>query len=197
MIPLTRFRRKALPLAAVLALASVTGSGRAASGDAASSSGRAAQSGSAVASGGNSAPPTAVTKPPAQAVTKPAVTKPSPPTPANLEALPASAYTGILGKKIIGPDGKELGLVVDVVVDAQGGPHAAVIDFGGFLGVGSRKIAVDWRLLKLTPGAPDWKISLNISRDEIQGAPEFKPDAASGQMVGPPPQGPPSHDVDR
>lgn len=164
MIPLTRFRRKALPLAAVLALASVTGSGRAASGDAASSSGQAAQSGSAAASGGNSAPPTAVTKPSAQAVTKPsaqAVTKPSPPTPANLEALPASAYTGILGKKIIGPDGKELGLIVDVIVDAQARPHAAVIDFGGFLGVGSRKIAVDWRLLKLTPGAPDWKISLN------------------------------------
>ena len=70
----------------------------------------------------------------------------------NLEPLPARADTGILGKKIIGPDAKELGLVVDVVVDAQGRPHAAVIDFGGFLGVGSRKIAVDWRLLKLTPG---------------------------------------------
>ena len=117
--------------------------------------------------------------------------------PANFEPLPARADTGILGKKIIGPDGKELGLVVDVVVDAQGRPHAAVIDFGGFLGVGSRKIAVDWRLLKLTPGEPDWKISLNISRAEIQGAPEYKPDAASGQMVGPPPQPSASHDVDK
>ena len=123
--------------------------------------------------------------------------KPSPPAPANLEPLPARADTGILGKKIIGPDAKELGLVVDVVVDAQGRPHAAVIDFGGFLGVGSRKIAVDWRLLKLTPGDPDWKISLNISRAEIQGAPEYKPDAASGQMVGPPPQPSASHDVDK
>jgi PRC-barrel domain protein len=126
-----------------------------------------------------------------------AAPNPSPPPPANLEPLSARADTGILGKKIIGPDGTELGLVVDVVVDAQGHPHAAVIDFGGFLGVGSRKIAVDWRLLKLTPGEPDWKISLNISRAEIQGAPEYKPDAASNQMVGPPPPGPPSHDVDR
>ena len=145
----------------------------------------------------------AASPPGAGAAPGPAAAKPSPPAPTkspppvNLEPLPARADTGILGKKIIGPDGKELGLVVDVVVDAQGRPHAAVIDFGGFLGVGSRKIAVDWRLLKLTPGAPDWKISLNISRAEIQGAPEYKPEAASGQMVGPPPQPSPAHDVDK
>jgi hypothetical protein len=117
--------------------------------------------------------------------------------PENVKPLPANEAASILGKKVKGPNGEDLGLIVDVLVDPDGQPRAAVIDFGGFLGVGSRKIAVDWRLLKLTPAAPDWKISLNISRDEIQGAPEFKPDAASGQMVGPPPQGPPSHDVDR
>jgi hypothetical protein len=91
----------------------------------------------------------------------------------------------VLGKKIIGPDDKELGLVVDVLVDAQGQPRAAIIDFGGFLGVGSRKIAVDWRLLKPIPGQPDWKLSLNLDRAEIQEAPEYKPDAASNKMVGP------------
>jgi PRC-barrel domain len=99
----------------------------------------------------------------AGAVPVAAAAKPSPP-PADLEPLPARADTGILGKKIIGPDGEQLGLVVEVVIDAQGRPQAAVIDFGGFLGVGSRKIAVDWRLLKLTPAEPDWKISLNVSR---------------------------------
>jgi hypothetical protein len=52
-------------------------------------------------------------------------------------------------------------------------------------------------LLKLTPGVPDWKVSLNISRVEIQGAPEYKPDVASGQMVGPPPQSSSTHDVDK
>jgi PRC-barrel domain len=122
-------------------------------------------------------------------------TKPSKPTPPNLEPLTARADTGILGKKIMGPDGKELGLLVDVLVDAQGHPQAAVIDFGGFLGVGSRKIAVDWRLLTLSPGQPDWKISLNLGRDEIQAAPEYKPDEISGMMVGPPKAAPSSPDA--
>ncbi|MGC2521366.1 MAG: PRC-barrel domain-containing protein [Stellaceae bacterium] len=111
--------------------------------------------------------------------------KSAPHEPASLEPLTGRDCTGVLGKKIIGPDGKELGLVVDVLVDDLGRPRAAIIDFGGFLGVGSRKIAVDWRLLKPIPGQPDWKLSLNLDRAEIQGAPEYKPDATSNKMVGP------------
>jgi len=122
---------------------------------------------------------------------KPAAPTAAPPLPAHLEPLALHDYTGILGKKIVGPDGKELGLVVDVLVDAEGHPRAAVIDFGGFLGVGSRKIAIDWRLLKLTPGQPDWKISLNLDRAEIQAAPEYKPDEASAKIVGPAPKASP------
>ncbi len=37
-----------------------------------------------------------------------------------------------------------MGRVVDVIVDPAGQVCAAIVDFGGFLGVGSRKIAVDW-----------------------------------------------------
>jgi hypothetical protein len=137
--------------------------------------------------------PSAAAASPAAAAQRPAAPAP----PANLEALTARDCTGILGKKIMGPDGKELGLLVDVLVDAKGRPHAAVIDFGGFLGVGSRKIAVDWRLLKLEPGPPDWKISLNLNRAEIQGAPEYKPDETSAKMVGPPPSPAPALDTGR
>ena len=45
-------------------------------------------------------------------------------------------------------------LVVDVLVDRSGLPLGAVIDFGGFLGVGSRKIAIDWQLLDLQSRRP-------------------------------------------
>ena len=44
-----------------------------------------------------------------------------------------------------------MGRVVDIVVDSAGQVRAAVIDFGGFLGVGSRKIAVDWNALHFPP----------------------------------------------
>jgi hypothetical protein len=61
---------------------------------------------------------------------------------------------------ITGRDGKQLGLVSDVLVDADRRPRAAVIDFGSFPGVGSRKVAIDWRLLKSFPATSGWKITL-------------------------------------
>ena len=114
----------------------------------------------------------------------------------DLEALPARQYTGVLGKKILGPDGKELGLVVDVLVDAGNRPCAAVIDFGGFLGVGSRKIAIDWRLLRLTPEPSDWRIALDLDRAQIAAAPEYKPGEPAAKMVGPPVGGAPAAVID-
>ena len=126
----------------------------------------------------------------------PGAGKPEPNTPKNLEPLPPSEVINVLGKKVRGTNNEDLGLVVDVVVDAEGNPRAAVIDFGGFLGVGSRKIAVDWRLLRFSPGTRDHPISLSLGRPEIQAAPEYKPDSTSAAMVGPP-ETPASSDADR
>ena len=42
---------------------------------------------------------------------------------------------------------ENMGRIVDVLVVRSGQVRAAIIDFGGFLGVGSRKIAVDWSAL--------------------------------------------------
>src|SRR4051794_602882 len=53
----------------------------------------------------------------------------------------------VLGREVRTEADKSMGRIVDVVVDRDGRVRAAVIDFGGFLGVGSRKIAVDWSAL--------------------------------------------------
>lgn len=80
----------------------------------------------------------------------------------------------ILGQRITGPDGKDIGRLVDVLVDANGQPQAAVIDFGGFMGVGNRKIAVHWSALHFAPGDPHRKIALEMTPDQIKSAPEFR-----------------------
>lgn len=122
--------------------------------------------------------------------------QPSPAPPKNLEPLEPDDAAAILGKKVWGPNGKDLGLVVDVVVDADGHPLAAVIDFGGFLGVGSRRIAIDWRLLHFAPNDKDRQVTLGLDRADIQAAPVFKPDAPS-QMVGPLPDASAPADADK
>ena len=115
--------------------------------------------------------------------------------PSYLEPLNAGETIGVLGKSVLAPNGEGLGLITDVIVDRTGQPRAAVIDFGGFLGVGSRKIAVDWNLLSFDPEKRDRAAVLALRRREIRAAPEYRGDATSAEMVGPPLVGPSSGDA--
>jgi hypothetical protein len=124
--------------------------------------------------------------------TGPSTTKAEAPQSSYLEPLNADESAAILGRKVVGPKGEDLGLITDVIVDRDGKPRAAVIDFGGFLGVGSRKVAVDWNLLEFDPEQHDHTVGLALDRHEIQNAPEYKTNAASAKMVGPPWMRPPS-----
>ena len=130
---------------------------------------------------------------PATAAPEPAPATP-PPTEKKTEPAPPKLAptdaTGLLGKKVRDAAGEDMGVVVDVLVDSDGRPRAAVIDFGGFLGVGSRKIAVDWQLLQLKQGEGGMSVLLSLTRAEVQAAPEYKPSASPAQpvvVVGPPP----------
>ena len=81
----------------------------------------------------------------------------------------------VLGKEVRSSADENMGRIVDVVVDRAGRVRAAVIDFGGFLGVGSRKIAVDWNALDF--GSNDRKrdvVTLALTRDQVKAAPEYK-----------------------
>jgi hypothetical protein len=67
-----------------------------------------------------------------------------------------------------------MGRIVDIIVDRSGQVRAAVIDFGGFLGVGSRKIAVDWGVLNFTPTEKRDVVTIELTRDQVKTAPEYK-----------------------
>jgi hypothetical protein len=95
-----------------------------------------------------------------------------------------SAVMSILGKRVQGPKGEDLGRVVDVLADATGRVRVAIIDFGGFLGVGTRRIAVDWPLLRFDP-VDDRPLILSLSREKLQSAPEYK-DSAHPRVLMPP-----------
>ncbi|HEX3973369.1 MAG TPA: PRC-barrel domain-containing protein [Stellaceae bacterium] len=124
-------------------------------------------------------PPPTNTPPANASGSKPA----TPPQAANLETLAIGDARDILGQKVSGAAGEDMGLVVDVLFDANKQPRAVVIDFGGFLGVGTRKIAVDWKLLQFY--APDAKtpLKLDLSRADVQNAPEYKPSDKSIRVI--------------
>jgi hypothetical protein len=81
---------------------------------------------------------------------------------------------GILGRGVRSTAGEDMGRIVDVIVDRDGQVVAAVIDFGGFLGVGSRKIAVDWQALHFATGTKPNLITLEMTQSQVREAPEYK-----------------------
>ncbi len=82
---------------------------------------------------------------------------------------------GILGRQVRSTADKDMGRIVDVIVDRSGQVRAAIIDFGGFLGVGSRKIAVDWNALSFPASAKKTEqITLELTPDQVKAAPEYQ-----------------------
>jgi len=104
-----------------------------------------------------------------------AVPPKEPAPPPSVTIIGASEAHGVLGRDVRSPTDEDMGRIVDVIVDRTGTVRAAVIDFGGFLGVGSRKIVVDWNALHFGQVASKSdSITLDLTKEQVMAAPEFK-----------------------
>ena len=95
----------------------------------------------------------------------------APPAGTPAVVLDDQEVSGIVGKSVRSSADEDMGRIVDVIVSQDGHIRAAIIDFGGFLGIGTRKIAVDWRALKFWPAG---RITLELTRNQVRVAPEYK-----------------------
>jgi len=126
-----------------------------------------------------SAPGTATPDPgaPAAAAPPPGTPPPGAPGPGtpSVTVLDNLEVQGILGRDVRSTADENMGRIVDVLVDGTGRARAAIIDFGGFLGVGSRKIAVEWKALHFVPAAEKrYSVVLELTREQVKPAPEYK-----------------------
>jgi len=103
----------------------------------------------------------------------PSATAPGLPPSVALQTFTPQEAMPVLGHSVIEPDSKAVARLIDVLVDPDGRPVAAVLDFGGFMGVGNRKIAVHWSTLRFVPGERTHRIILTLTPDEIKAAPEY------------------------
>jgi hypothetical protein len=100
-----------------------------------------------------------------------------PPREPTVTVLDNRDVQGILGKEVRSAADENMGRIIDVIVDRAGQVRAAVIDFGGFLGVGSRRIAVAWNALRFPGNSKKGEhVALELTRDQVRTAPEFKED---------------------
>jgi hypothetical protein len=116
----------------------------------------------------------AQTEPPATTAPSPTPPPAPPAPPAQQEFVYHGEAVSLLGRTVRDPLDQTIGRVVDVLVDDAGLPRAAIVDVGGFMGMGARRIAVAWRALHFDTSKGVGRITLDMSLDQIKGTPDFK-----------------------
>jgi hypothetical protein len=86
-----------------------------------------------------------------------------------------SRLDSVLGREVRTRVEEDMGRIVDILADRQSRVQAAVIEFGGFLGIGTRKIAVDWSAISFENDGKRTIVIVDLSRDQLRLAPEYKP----------------------
>jgi sporulation protein YlmC with PRC-barrel domain len=88
------------------------------------------------------------------------------------ERINAFMVDKIIGSKVINVKGESLGKIEDLVVDIDTGRILyAVLDSGGFLGIGSKLFPVPWESLAALPS--EGIFFLNQSKEQMEKAPAF------------------------
>ena len=90
-------------------------------------------------------------------------------------AAEAGQLRSVLGIQVRTKTEEAMGRIIDLLADGDGKVLAAVIEFGGFLGIGTRKIAVEWSALRIEADRSPVAI-LDVTREQLRLAPEYKPD---------------------
>ena len=92
--------------------------------------------------------------------------------PAKSERINAFIVEKIVGSKVQNMKGEDLGTIEDIVVDIDRGTILyAVMDVGGFLGIGGKLFPVPWRSLAALPS--EGVFFLDISKDKFKNAPAY------------------------
>ncbi|HEX7082063.1 MAG TPA: PRC-barrel domain-containing protein [Gammaproteobacteria bacterium] len=90
--------------------------------------------------------------------------------------LESMATDQIVGKTVVSRQGEEIGEVNDVVTDPTSGQKFAVVDVGGFLGVGEKSIVIGLDELQMSTTGGGDRLQSDLTREELQTKTEYAPD---------------------
>jgi sporulation protein YlmC with PRC-barrel domain len=68
-----------------------------------------------------------------------------------------------------------IGSVNDLVMDKDGKIVSVVVGVGGFLGIGSKNVAIDYSQVKWEQGKGNWWIIVPTTTDQLKALPDFDP----------------------
>lgn len=111
---------------------------------------------------------------PAPAEPAPAVEAPAVETP--IEKSGGQLATSIIGETVYsgtGPDAVNIGDVNDLVVGANGAIEQLIVGVGGFLGIGEKSVAIDYKTAAWAEQNGERWLVVETSKEALEAAPEF------------------------
>jgi hypothetical protein len=117
---------------------------------------------------------------PSSSVDSASPTRRAPARDAVVRQLPQGRDVPIMGAEVRSATSGNLGRIVGVLVDEAGRPRAAILDIGGFLGVGTRRVALDWRAFRFFMSGKRAELFADFEPDQLKGAPPYK---ATGKTI--------------
>ena len=80
--------------------------------------------------------------------------------------LPLQRVTNLIGTNVVGSGGRDAGEVENFLLDRSGNVRAAVVEWGGFLGIGERRAVVPIEQIQF--GGPNERARLNMTREQLE-----------------------------
>jgi sporulation protein YlmC with PRC-barrel domain len=84
----------------------------------------------------------------------------------------------LIGASVRNANNEKVGEIVDAYVDEKGQIHTVVVSVGGFLGMGSKHVAVKWSELQARRDGNSLMVMSNWTKDSLKSMPEYKHEQA-------------------
>jgi sporulation protein YlmC with PRC-barrel domain len=81
----------------------------------------------------------------------------------------------LVGLNIHNTADENIGEIYDIILTDAGAVKAYIVSVGGFLGMGTKYVAIDPKAVTLVrQDEKNWKATMNANKDQLKAAPEYK-----------------------
>jgi PRC-barrel domain len=81
----------------------------------------------------------------------------------------------LIGLNIKNPADETIGEIYDIVLTDANAIRAYIVSVGGFLGIGTRYVAIDPKAISINrQDDKNWTATMKVNKDQLRAAPEYK-----------------------
>ena len=92
---------------------------------------------------------------------------------ATAAGVPLQRVSRLVGTNVVAADGRNVGEIENLLVDAHGNVRAAVIEWGGFLGMGEHRAVLPIEQVQL-PATEGERARVRLTREQLEALPRYE-----------------------